>query len=262
MKSIIIKKFNQGMSNKTYFIKLFNQKYVLRIPFKQSALFTNYYIEYTILNQVNHLQITNQLMYFNQKTGVKLVKYIENDNILNFDKIIKLFKRLHLSKLNFPKYEHLQILQKYESYLENNINEHYFTVKKLWEGIYKKHLKKHCHYPTHGDAQLNNIIFHDNKAYFIDWEFAGLNDYIYDIACFGLQNHQDGLTLLEKYTNHLTDDLIIRLYGWYIYQSLQWYLVASIKAKINFNNDFNFKEIANNFLKIAQQDLDYLLNML
>ena len=106
-------------------------------------------------------------------------------------------------------------------------------------------------YPCPNDFQKNNLI-NNKKLYLIDWEFAGINDYIYDICCYTKRNVNDSIKLLELYQNKkINNNQLLRIYYWSLYQNLQWYLVALYKDNTNFNPNINFKNLANDFLKNA-----------
>ena len=78
----------------------------------------------------------------------------------------------------------------------------------------------------------------------MDWEFAGNNDPLYDVACFGNANFDDAINLLKMYNEHPSQNQYQRLYGWRMFQCLQWHNVAAYKDKIGLSEelslDFSF----------------------
>ena len=99
----------------------------------------------------------------------------------------------------------------------------------------------------------NEIIIKDlNDNYFmIDFEFAANNYALYDVACFGNDNVNDGVLLLKEYKNGSPSLLDYkRFYLWRIFISLQWYNVALIK---HYRGEGDAHKI--NFLKVSEHFL-------
>ena len=247
----IIKKFELGMSNHTYLIEINQKKYVFRIPIKDNSHFVSHHQEQYNLKKINSLNINQKnILYLNN--GIKISLFIEdNTKELNHQIIIDLMKKLHFSNLKLTKYNHLHRLKKYEK-INVNIDPQYYLLKNIFTKKYS-FLKKHLIYPCHNDFQKNNLINND-QLYLIDWEFAGMNDYIYDLCCYTKRDINQTIELLQLYCQkELSNDEIIRIHYWSLYQNLQWYLVALYKHHTNFNPEINFQELANLFLNDAQR---------
>ncbi len=264
----IIKRFESGMSNNTYLVTKDNEFFVFRVPFDNSNLFVDFYDELDCLNKIKSLHIAPQTFFFNTNAdkmlvGTKLSAYI-NGNVFNENDdlqalIIKL-KKLHTANFKLHPYNHLQRLTKYEALIPN-IDSQYYNIKNIWQQLFDNYLIQFIKYNTHGDIQPNNIIVNNQQEVFlIDWEFNGYNDYIYDISSFGNNNLSLGYKLLQAYHSHLSSSHIIRFLAWSIYQSLQWYLVASYKANNYQQNDFDYQAIKNNYLNNANNYLTLLKN--
>lgn len=255
----IEEQFLGGMSNYTYLIKNINTNnlFTLRIPIEDGKHFVNFKTEYEVLNKIKDLNINSELIYFNQDSGIKISNYIYGKNIdenIDLDLVSNVLKTIHNSNLVFSDYNHLQRLDKYESLLTSNeVNDSYLSLKQQWLAIYDDVLQHHLNYPTHGDAQPSNFIISDDaKLYLLDWEFSGQNDFIYDIATFGNIDFNLSLDLLATYLPEYSNEELQRLYGWKIYQCLQWYLVASYKANHYDNEHLDFNQIATNYLNNAK----------
>lgn len=266
----IEEQFFGGMSNYTYLIKNINtNKFLtLRIPLKEGKHFVNFETELETLNKIKDLDINSELIYFNQESGIKISNYINGKNIdnnIDLDLVTDVLKKLHNSNLVFSNYNHLARLEKYESLLTSNeVNESYLSLKQQWLYIYNDVLKHHLNYPTHGDAQPNNfIISNDAKLYLLDWEFSGQNDFIYDIATFGNIDFNMSLDLLANYLPKYGVNELKRLYGWKIYQCLQWYLVACYKAKHfdTSSTNLDFNQISTKYINNAKLYLEEYKNL-
>lgn len=77
---------------------------------------------------------------------------------------------------------------------------------------------------SHNDLVLNNFVCHENKWYLIDWDFATLNDHLFDVASFASETLKNQLDISYWYQlfNLSEDDLKIVNY-WIKYQNLIWY---------------------------------------
>ncbi len=128
-------------------------------------------------------------------------------------------------------------------------------MKKKWEIIYDEHLKEHVRYPAHGDAQFANFIQTDKgEIKLLDWEYSGTNDYIYDIACFGNKDISWAIKLLKVYEGEVSNDKLVRLYGWRVFQCLQWYNVALYKEEIGLSKELSidFLKVSKNYINLAK----------
>lgn len=251
-----LKRFNQGMSNYTFYFELNNKKYVIRVVGLKAYKFVDYENEYNVLKTINNTNITSNLIYYNIKTGTKVSEYIEgvtnSDTSENFVKTLKMLHNIKSNKIK--EYNLINRLNEYESYNnKDHIDNNYYLIKKYFinnfESIYNKREKKLCH----NDLQDINIIKNNlNEYYLIDFEYTAYNDPLYDIASYG----NDPLLLFEKYYNKKPNKEDIRDILFYqMYQSLQWYQVALYKEEVGFSKltNYNFKELANYFLTNATE---------
>ena len=109
--------------------------------------------------------------------------------------------------------------------------------------------------PCHCDYQPTNLVISGDKLYVLDWEFAGMNDPFYDIACYGNAGFDKALSLLEAYVGHKpTSQELRRLYYHRAFQCLQWYNVAIYKDRVGLSRDLNmdFNQVAAFFFNMAR----------
>lgn len=274
--SSIISPISGGMMNVSYKVKDKNNKeYILYIPTKQANEMVDRPLEKTHQRIIYELGITSKNVYFDESTGIKMNEFIDGESLdkvanFNYEKIAKLFKKLHnsiiLSSSDYAPFDRFintyekeaLSFQKPTSSLYDTLREFLFSHKSYLEGQ-----------PLvlcHNDAQRSNIIqTPKDEYYFIDFEFVGNNDPIYDIAAFGNGTVSEGRKLLEcYYNNSATEDQIKRFYLWRIFISLQWYNVAITKhyRGEGEKHGFNFLEVANHFLLNAKDAYDgYMLEV-
>ena len=268
--SIIESEVLGGMMNLSYLVKDKNNKrYILYIPTEQANEMVDRVLEKEHQRIVYELGITSKNVYFDTNIGIKMNEYIEGTSIdkvadFDFDKIAKLFRKLHssilLSRIDYAPFVRFE--ETYEKEALSFNNEVPSLYKELRDFLFNKraYLESQRLVLSHNDAQRSNIIKGDDGEYkFIDFEFMGNNDEIYDIAAFGNGSVTEGRKLLEKYFDgNPSDEQIKRFYLWRIYISLQWYNVAITKhyRGEGEKHNFNFLDVANHFLSNAKSAYD------
>lgn len=257
----IINRFHGGMSNFTYLIKdiTTDAKFSFRVAGIGASNFCNYLTEYEHIKAVENLELNSNTVFFDQQTGTKIASYIDGStlNTIDFDykDVVSSLKKLHSSQVSLNPYNHLERLEDYEL-LALNQNPEYFKIKEQFIELFETNLKQHLLYPCHCDAQQSNFILAD-RLYLLDWEFAAINDYIYDIASFGNNNFEDAKNLLNVYHSNPSDEMYMRLYGWRCFQCLQWHNVAMYKQQIGLGESLNidFGLVCQKYLNLASEML-------
>ncbi|HKM10082.1 MAG: phosphotransferase [Bacilli bacterium] len=253
-----------GMMNESYIVEHNNKKYVLYISTKQANEMVDRRRERIDQKIFYELGITSKNVYFDEENGIKINEYIEGVSIdhvsdFNYQKIAKLMHTLHDSKrLCQEDYLPFDRFNEYESEANAFLPHQDEQFLKIRRALFsqKDYLSSQKKVICHNDAQRSNIIKTPNDEYFfIDFEFVGNNDPIYDIACFGNNSVQEGYQLLEAYFPHLTNDERERFFLWRMYISLQWYEVAIVKHYRGEGaiHNFNFLDVADHFLKNAEE---------
>lgn len=248
LEAIVLNRLMGGMSNYTYLIKVNEEFYTFRVPGDGAQHFVDRVIELKNIDMISSLDFCPKPDYFNIKNGYKISEYVEGIpmhelDVKPYDKVTTLLKRLHTSTKFDNDYDPIKRLSYYESINETD-NPLYDALKEQWLSIYNSILKHVPLVPCHGDAQPSNFVVGEECLYLVDWEFAGNNDPIYDIACFGNANFKDALALLKVYFEDCDKEKYQRLYSWRMFQCLQWYNVASYKDQIGLSEkleiDFNY----------------------
>lgn len=260
----VVSRLMGGMSNRTYIVEMEGKKYTFRIPGKKAETFVDRVDEEKNIKAVDHLGINNNTLLLDLEGGYKLAEYVEGTPLneldeLHLEEVATLLKTLHNSEGAFEKdYAPFERLTEYEA-LNDNLKEEYFTSRdKFFE--YKEYLMSLPKVMAHGDSQKSNFVIGD-KCYLLDWEFAGNNDFYYDIACFGNVDFNDAIQLLEVYLGHLpTDEEYNRLTLWRTFQCLQWHNVALYKDKIGLSEELgvDFKFVADKYLEKANNLMNTL----
>lgn len=256
----LISRFSGGMSNFTYLVEdsSTQEKFVFRYPGDGANNFVNYTNELAALNEGHKLGLTSETVYFDEQTGIKLARYVEGDNLvgaeIDYDSVYHYLKKFHSSNFrSLVSYDHFGRLASYEK-LHNNTNPQYDVLKDYFEQLYNTILGQYANKPCHNDSQLANFIkTTDDQLFLVDFEYAAINDPIYDIACFGNVDLANAIDLLATYEFDDREDPLIRLYGWRLFQCLQWYNVASYKHDIGLGEKLglDFNAISNKYITLA-----------
>lgn len=255
-----------GMSNMTYVISVHDKLYTFRLPGPNAYHFVDRHLEQKNLKIFESLNITNETVYFNCEDGIKVSKYLDGKSLNLVEKseypledVAMLLKKIHTSKLKAVNdYNPFGRLEQYEQLvldLGHKLKPKYLKIKKEFLK-YKPFLDKQKKTIAHGDAQPSNFIITSRGLKVVDFEFSGNIDPIYDIACFGNNDLEDGLELLKVYYgDELNDDKYFRFYAWRCFQALQWYNVAYFKDVVGMSEELklDFKKIGNNYLKLANE---------
>lgn len=258
-----------GMMNISYLVKDKNdKKYIIYIPTEQANEMVDRPLEKEHQRIIYELGLTSKNVYFDEKAGIKINEFIEGDSLdkiagFDYDKIATIFHKLHnsvmLSRVDYAPFT--RFINEYEKEALQ-YEEPSQLYKQLRDFLFSKRnfLESQPLVLSHNDSQRSNIVKTPNdEYYFIDFEFVGNNDEIYDIAAFGNGTVSEGRKLLEKYYgNNPSDNEIRRFYLWRIYISLQWYNVAITKhyRGEGEKHGFNFLDVANHFLTNAKDAYD------
>lgn len=256
----IINRMLGGMSHLTYHIQVKGSDYTFRVIGKEGNRFVDRVIEQKNLEIIKPLHITNETVYFDIETGEKAAKYVEGIVLTQLDfkahlnDVATVLKQLHNSDLEpASDYGLVERLSLYETFTDVR-SDLFLDLKSKWLKIYHEERKHQTKVFCHGDAQRSNFVI-GKQIYLLDWEYAGWNEFYYDIASFGNVDFQDALLLLDTYLGRKAtkeEQDVVRFYR--MYQALQWHQVALRKEMIGLSEvlHFDFKMLSEKYLKLAQ----------
>ena len=259
----IVKRLEGGMSNYTYVVETRGKRYTYRVPGKYAEKFVDRVEEWDNIQEVNKLDLNNATSYVEIISGEKLAEYVdgvimsETDVVSYNDISVQALKKIHNSNLLFKDYNAFGRLSDYERYCREMGFTHpkeYIELREKLEQMRQAHSDVPM-VPCHCDYQPTNLVISGDKLYVLDWEFAGMNDPFYDIACYGNAGFDKALSLLEAYVGHKpTSQELRRLYYHRAFQCLQWYNVAIYKDRVGLSRDLNmdFNQVAAFFFNMAR----------
>lgn len=236
-----------GMTNKNYLVELDFKKYVLRIPGEGTSFIIDRKNEKANLEAIKYENLDTRLFYFDVSSGIKMTEYIENGETLNplvakgnLKRVAEKLKDLHSSNLEFTNiFNPFKEILKYEKMvkdLNGSFYEDYEMVKKKvlsLENLLNNlgiNLK-----PCHNDTVPENFIIADDRVYLIDWEYSGMNDFLWDLAAFSIEanlSKEDEERFLRFYFNDKIDDAIaLKITIHKICQDFLWSIWTLLKEK-------------------------------
>lgn len=230
-----VKELEKGLSNKSYII---NDKFVCKVyqnhvhnaEVKVSELVKKWDVPQIMVN--DEVKVT---LLIDGKTFEEL-SYTQ-ENIIKFAGVLRKF---HDDKIisgitfdPFARFEEYKSKITSPLYDFEQFNDFVDTVKEIW----KKAEKQLCH----NDLVPGNILM-ASKTYLIDWEYAGDNDYLFDLASFinenNLQDTNAKNVFLDWYFNreHSKELEIINMYD--NFQSILWCAWANMMLNVTDNDKF------------------------
>jgi len=240
-----------GMSNFNYKVQYRDKSFVLRIPGNGAEGMVERGNEELNSMLAQEMGIHPSIKYFNRKTGVKLVDYIENAETLNsisiqnkdnLQQIATIYRTLHNSRVRERNdFNIFHEIDKYNFLMEK-------TGAKMYDGnggyiqvIALEHRLNQMGVelkPCHNDGVPENFIKDANeKIYLIDWEYSGMNDPVAELAALFLESEfskeNKDIVLNHYYEGAIPSDLQERLL---IYQVLwdylwsQWTVIKEAKG--------------------------------
>lgn len=191
-----------GMSNKNFKVDFGGKSYVLRVPGNGSDGMVDRTSEEFNAAEACKLGINPAIRYFDSKTGIKLVDFIENAETLNaatiqrndnMRKIAAIYQKIHNSHIRLK--NEFNIFEEIEKY-DRLMARVGATMYDGWREVRPRVMSLE-HYlnrlgidlkPCHNDALYENFIkASDGTVYLIDWEYSGMNDPMADIAALFLE---------------------------------------------------------------------------
>ena len=250
-----------GMSNKNFRIDLNGKSYVLRVPGNGSdGMVDRAFEEFNSL-EGSKLGINPPVRYFNAKTGIKLVDYVEDAETLNaatiqrhenMKKIATIYHNLHYSHVRLKnEFNIFREIEKYDILLEKAGA----TMYEGWEEVREQVMALETRLnslgvdlrPCHNDAVPENFLkAKDGTIYLIDWEYSGMNDPMADFAALFLESefsseNQD-YVLTQYFNGSIPENAYEKILCYQIlwdYLWAQWTVIKEAKGDVfgTYGND-------------------------
>ena len=206
-----------GLTNHTYKVQTEDGRlYVVRIPGDGTEELIDRSDEKISTCLACSLGIDAQMLYFGED-GSKVTQYIPNAITMSpqamkqpehIRQAAEIFRTLHSCGKNTDvPFEVFEMAAGYEKIIRQNqvyLFDDYEEIKKQVMEV-KKEIDSTCdttRVPCHNDPLCENWVVGDGKMYLIDWEYAGMNDGMWDLADVSI----------EAGYGKLEDELLLRAY--------------------------------------------------
>lgn len=252
-----------GMTNKSTTFEIDGKTYILRIPGEGTSQLINRKQEFEAYQATKHLELTDNVVSFDENTGIKITEYIEDGrncdpyNKLDIMLCMKTLREFHKQKLVVSQYfDFRERIEFYENLMgKKSKYENYDFVKSniLWLLDWIDTLKiEHtlCHIDPNQD---NFLIDKHSRVYLLDWEYAAMQDPDVDIAMFALYaqyTYKEVIDLIDAYyTDYRAGDTTrIKIFAYIAIAGLLWSNWTEYKETLGVtygnygDNQFKFAE--------------------
>ena len=257
-----------GSTNESYLCTVRGEKYVLRLGTKQAGILSiNRHAEEAALKLVSKLQCGANLIYYDLETGNMVTEYIRGREMTGEDlqnppyfcRMIQVLKTVHAQKMS-DQFDFYADIERRLNYIkEHNIPLHAqfnLAYEKYQQYKNRNNINPVLHYGLcHGDPFPNNFILSDSgKVFLIDYEFAGMSDIFFDLACIApslaLENQKE---LLRLYFGKYSPSLLEKLYDFFVINLMwngTWAYVKSMDVPAEVFD----------FVKFGDTHIDHILN--
>lgn len=206
-----------GLTNRTYKVIYGDgQAVVVRIPGEGTADMISRDDERKSTELACKMGIDTELFYFGED-GTKIMHYVADSETMsaerlrkeeNIQQIADIFRTLHnCGKDTGVSFEVFHMAANYEKVINQYNVEMYDDYQEIKEVVMK--IKKQVDeqgqiekVPCHNDSLCENWVYGEGKLHLIDWEYAGMNDPMWDLADISIEaayNEEQDLILLRRY---------------------------------------------------------------
>lgn len=238
-----------GLTNHTYRVRLESgEEYVVRIPGEGTEELIVRQDEKISTELACNLGIDARCLYFGED-GSKVTEYITDaktmsaDTIKNMDRIrqiAEIFLKLHNCGIDTGvPFEVFDMAQGYEMIIRDNNVELYSDYADVKNQVFsiKVEIDSICdttRVPCHNDSLCENWVLGSERLFLIDWEYAGMNDRMWDLADIsieaGFDRHWDEM-LLQEYLGEVPSEKSWKhFYANKIYVDYLWTLWAKTRV--------------------------------
>lgn len=238
-----------GLTNHTYHVWLENgEQYVVRIPGEGTEELIIREDEKISTKLACDLGIDARLLYFGDD-GSKVTEYIKDAITMSagtigkeehIHQIADIFRKLHTCGVDTGvPFEVFDMAANYEKIIKDyhvSMFDDYLEVKNQVINI-KQEIDSVCdttRVPCHNDSLCENWVVGNGKMYLIDWEYAGMNDGMWDLADTSIEaaySHEQDTILLRYYLGKEPDSMIWKhFFANKIYVDYLWTLWAKTRV--------------------------------
>lgn len=233
-------RYDKGLTNHNYYASIKDVAYIVRIPREDNEQVVSRTHETAALSAIKHLDFDVPIIYYDEKSGIKITRFIpdchEYDECLLEDKIEAvgyLLKSFHQADLKSP-----YCFDPYERYLQyrTHVSDPIYDLS-IYELVMKDIANRNTHHVLcHNDLVSGNLLFSKERLYLIDYEYAAMNDPLFDVISFLSENQIFDKDLRKRfyqaYFGKQPDEALMKqLVEWEIFEDVLWCTWAMMMAE-------------------------------
>lgn len=230
-----------GLTNHSYRVDIKGESYLVRLPGEGTEELVNRTDEKKSTELACNLGIDADLLYFGSD-GLKISQYIPNAVTMspaemcrteNIKDAARLFSRLHSCGIDTGvPFDVFNMAESYEHFIRKNrvtLYDDYETIKESIKRIRNsKEMRATFLVPCHNDPLCENWVRSDKRLYLVDWEYAGMNDPLWDLADLSIEAHygekEDTLLLMTYFGRNIKKTDFIRFVANKLFLDFLWTL--------------------------------------
>lgn len=179
-----------GMTNDSFKFSVKDADYVFRVAGEGTDVLIDRYAEAKSYEAIQHLNISDEIIYFDPKKGIKIAKYIKNAKQFTEEDIevmISTIRKLHESEIEVEhKFDVNERIEYYFNLCESTgakyypgLLDHYDKTREIRDYVDVNH-NELCF--CHIDPIVLNFVWSDDTHHLLDWEYSAISDPYLDLA--------------------------------------------------------------------------------
>lgn len=257
-----------GLTNFTYAVTLPSGKYVFRLPGEGTEALINRHDEKVSSELADRLGIDAKLIYLDAESGIKVSECIDQAVTMspesmrehrNITDAARLLRTLHeCGEDTGVPFQVFAMAARYEGIMRDNGVSFYDSYGKVRAAVMAVKEKvdrfEAPAVPCHNDPLCENWVRDPQRLYLVDWEYAGMNDPLWDLADVSIEaGYTAGMDalLLETYFGHAPDSTAsYRFTANKVYLDFLWSLWG--KTRVPYDGDVMEEYALNRYIRLQE----------
>ncbi len=255
-----ITQLSGGITNKLYRIQSEKGDYTVRIYGDKTDLFINRDYEAHAIRQMSKISVSSNIVKYMPEKGVTIVEFIDDSIVLSnnhfldqslYAKIVEPIRKIHTSGVKMERIFNPLVEVMKMSAILNRLNADYpefdiaGTIQRLIKLSSIINIPESEYTPCHNDLLADNFLLinedavhkYDAPMYIIDWEYAGMAPWYYDIADMFQEvlvpREAEKLIVEEYCAGHKFEHVLYHIDLFKPFPDIYWFLWSLIQLNIS-----------------------------